>query len=53
MDLKMEKLAPYLMFNRNCEEAVNFYKECFNGKFVLWEDTEIHQWKFRNLVKIK
>ena len=35
MDLKMEKLAPYLMFNRNCEEAVNFYKECFNGEIGL------------------
>ena len=34
-DLKMEKFAPYLMFNGSCEEAVNFYKECFNGKIGL------------------
>lgn len=31
----MEKFAPYLMFNGNCEEAVNFYKECFNGEIGL------------------
>ena len=34
-DLKMEKFAPYLMFKGNCEESVNFYKECFNGKIGL------------------
>ena len=34
-DLKMEKFAPYLIINGNCEEAVNFYKECFNGKIGL------------------
>lgn len=28
----MENLAPYLMFNGNCEEAINFYKECFDGE---------------------
>jgi PhnB protein len=27
----MNKLSPYLMFNGNCEEAINFYKECFDG----------------------
>ncbi len=27
------KLNPYLMFNGNCEEALNFYKECLGGKF--------------------
>ena len=26
----MEKFAPYLMFNGNCGELVNFYKECIN-----------------------
>lgn len=25
------KLNPYLAFNGNCEEAMNFYKDCFNG----------------------
>ena len=34
-DLKMEKFAPYLMFKGNCEESVNFYKECFNDEIGL------------------
>jgi PhnB protein len=25
------------MFKGNCEESVNFYKECFNGKIGLME----------------
>jgi len=25
----MENLKPYLMFNGDCEDAVNFYKKCF------------------------
>jgi len=33
--LKTEKFAPYLMFNGNCEEAVNFYKECFDDEIGL------------------
>ncbi|KAA3609240.1 MAG: VOC family protein [Calditrichaeota bacterium] len=28
----MKHLTPYLMFNGDCEEAVNFYKECFDGE---------------------
>ena len=28
----MENLKPYLMFNGDCEEALNFYKKCFNGE---------------------
>jgi len=24
-------LVPYIMFNGNCEEALNFYVKCFNG----------------------
>ncbi len=28
----MQNLTPYLMFNGNCEEAMNFYKECFGGE---------------------
>ena len=31
----MGKFAPYLMFKGNCEESVNFYKECFNGEIGL------------------
>ncbi len=27
------QLNPYLFFNGNCEEALNFYKECLGGKF--------------------
>ena len=28
----MQNLTPYLMFNGNCEQAMNFYKECFGGE---------------------
>ncbi len=28
------KLIPYLGFNGNCEEAINFYKEAFEGEIV-------------------
>ncbi|MBV9737903.1 MAG: VOC family protein [Candidatus Eremiobacteraeota bacterium] len=27
----MIQLAPYLSFNGNCEEALNFYKDCLGG----------------------
>ncbi len=27
------KLNPYLFFNGNCEEAMNFYKSCLGGEF--------------------
>ena len=27
------QLNPYLAFNGNCEEALNFYKECLGGEF--------------------
>ena len=27
------QLNPYLFFNGNCEEALNFYKECLGGEF--------------------
>lgn len=30
----MAKLTPYLMFNGNCSEAMNFYKEVLGGE--LW-----------------
>jgi PhnB protein len=26
------KLNPYLMFNGNCQEAFQFYEQCFGGK---------------------
>lgn len=28
------KLTPYLSFNGNCEKALNFYSEIFNGQIV-------------------
>ena len=28
------KLYPYLSFNGNCEEALNFYKDCLNGEII-------------------
>lgn len=28
------KLFPYLNFNGNCEEALNFYKEAFGGEII-------------------
>ncbi|MDT4968164.1 MAG: PhnB protein [Acidobacteriota bacterium] len=28
----MKNLTPYLMFNGDCEEALNFYKECLGGE---------------------
>ena len=31
----MEIFAPYLMFKGNCEEEVNYYKECSNGEIGL------------------
>ena len=31
----MKSLIPYLFFNGNCREAMNFYKECFGGTLEL------------------
>ena len=31
----MEKFTHYLVIKGNCEEEVNFYKECFNGEIGL------------------
>lgn len=28
----MKSLIPYLMFNGNCEEALNFYKDALGGE---------------------
>lgn len=30
----MAGINPYLMFNGNCEEAMNFYKDCFDGEIL-------------------
>lgn len=30
----MKNLTPYLMFNGNCEEALNFYKESLEGEIT-------------------
>ena len=31
----MKPLIPYLFFNGNCREAMNFYKQCFDGELQL------------------
>ncbi len=31
----MKQLTPYLHFNGNCREAMEFYKECLGGKLEL------------------
>jgi uncharacterized glyoxalase superfamily protein PhnB len=49
----METLKPYIMYNGDCEEAVKFYKNVSMVKLQFSEDTEILQWKFRKLKKIK
>ncbi len=36
----MIQLAPYLAFNGNCEEALNFYKDCLGGTI-----SEIHRFE--------
>ncbi len=30
-------IAPYLNFNGNCREAMNFYKECLGGELVIMD----------------
>ncbi len=30
----MNKLTPYIMFDGNCEEALNFYAKCFQGEIT-------------------
>ncbi len=29
------QINPYLIFNGNCREAMNFYKTCFGGELIL------------------
>ena len=31
----MKPLVPYLCFNGNCHEVMNFYKQCFGGELQL------------------
>ncbi|MFZ2314411.1 MAG: VOC family protein [Gammaproteobacteria bacterium] len=31
----MKPLIPYLFFNGNCREAINFYQQCFGGELEL------------------
>ena len=53
----MGQLNPYLNFDKNCREAMNFYKDCLGGELVLqtvgespmaaqmppeWKDTIVH-----------
>ncbi|MGZ5244261.1 MAG: VOC family protein [Bacteroidia bacterium] len=37
----MNNCAPYLFFNGNCEEAMNFYKECLGGKLDIMHFSEM------------
>ena len=30
----MEGIKPYLAFNGNCEEAINFYRDCLGGELL-------------------
>ena len=41
----MTTLNPYITFNGNCREAMNFYKECFGGEltFQTVEGTPMEQ----------
>jgi PhnB protein len=34
MEEKMLGVKPYLAFGGNCEEAINFYKECLGGEIL-------------------
>ena len=36
----MAKINPYLTFNNNCREAMNFYKECLGGELSLMTVSE-------------
>lgn len=31
----MKRLKPYLIFSGHCREALEFYKECFDGEIVM------------------
>ena len=36
----MAKLNPYLNFDNNCREAMNFYKDCIGGELVFQKVSE-------------
>ncbi|KTC81497.1 VOC family protein [Legionella brunensis] len=36
----MKALTPYLLFNGNCQEAMNFYQACFGGKLEIMTNAE-------------
>lgn len=38
----MERISPYLFFDGNCQEAMNFYRECLGGELnvIKVSDTE-------------
>ena len=37
----MAKLNPYLNFDKNCREAMTYYKECFGGDLMLQTVSEM------------
>lgn len=39
----MKSISPYLIFQGNCEEAINFYHDCFGGTIEIrrFRDTEM------------
>jgi PhnB protein len=37
----MAKLNPYLNFDNNCREAMNFYKDCLGGNLVMQKVSEM------------
>lgn len=40
----MKTIVPYIFFRGNCEEAMNFYKDCLHGEIITlqrFKDTEM------------
>ena len=37
----MQKITPFLWFDRNCEEAINFYVSVFNGNPAKKKESKI------------
>ena len=37
----MARLNPYLNFDNNCREAMNFYKDCLGGELFLQTVSEL------------
>jgi PhnB protein len=40
----MAQLNPYLNFDNNCREAMNFYKYCLGGELKLQTVAKCRQW---------